>query len=53
MYEFFFIEQIWILYIQESYIHLHSLTFSINMLGERIERNIIIGDNDKIDLKII
>jgi hypothetical protein len=42
---------IWILYKEKSYIHLHSLTFCANMLGDRMERNIMISCNDKIDLK--
>jgi hypothetical protein len=30
---------------------LHSSIFSVNMLGERMKWYIIVGDNDKINLK--
>jgi hypothetical protein len=43
--------RIWILYIQQSNIYLHSLTFSAKMLGERMKRDSTVDDNDKIDLK--
>jgi hypothetical protein len=34
-----------------TFVCLHSFTFSANMLGEKMERNIMIYSNDKINLK--
>jgi hypothetical protein len=43
--------RIWILYIQQSNIYLHSLTFSAKILGERMKRDSTVDDNDQINLK--
>jgi hypothetical protein len=42
------IERVWILYLQNLNIDLHSLAFSVKVLGERMERDSMVGCNDKI-----